>query len=81
MEYATGKIYSEEDLKKIFAAASLGEAILKAAMIGKKLVAVSPTAEQLKKRKVGRNDPCPCGSKLKFKKCCLTSSWRNRYGR
>ncbi|MFP4471513.1 MAG: SEC-C metal-binding domain-containing protein [Bacteroidales bacterium] len=21
--------------------------------------------------KVGRNDPCPCGSKLKFKKCCL----------
>lgn len=21
--------------------------------------------------KVGRNDPCPCGSKKKFKKCCL----------
>jgi len=21
--------------------------------------------------KVGRNDPCPCGSGLKFKKCCL----------
>ena len=20
---------------------------------------------------VGRNDPCPCGSGLKFKKCCL----------
>ncbi|RKJ69043.1 zinc chelation protein SecC, partial [Butyricicoccus sp. 1XD8-22] len=20
--------------------------------------------------KVGRNDPCPCGSGLKFKKCC-----------
>ena len=20
--------------------------------------------------KVGRNDPCPCGSKKKFKKCC-----------
>ena len=20
---------------------------------------------------IGRNDPCPCGSKLKFKKCCL----------
>ena len=19
---------------------------------------------------VGRNEPCPCGSKLKFKKCC-----------
>jgi methionyl aminopeptidase len=24
--------------------------------------------------KVGRNDPCPCGSGLKFKKCCLGRS-------
>jgi uncharacterized protein YecA (UPF0149 family) len=24
-----------------------------------------------KKIKVGRNDPCPCGSGSKFKKCCL----------
>ncbi len=22
------------------------------------------------KREVGRNDPCPCGSGKKFKKCC-----------
>jgi uncharacterized protein YecA (UPF0149 family) len=21
--------------------------------------------------KVGRNDPCPCGSGRKYKKCCL----------
>jgi uncharacterized protein YecA (UPF0149 family) len=20
--------------------------------------------------RVGRNDPCPCGSRLKFKRCC-----------
>lgn len=26
--------------------------------------------EQLKFQKVGRNDPCPCGSGKKFKKCC-----------
>ena len=26
-----------------------------------------PTVRQ----KVGRNDPCPCGSGKKFKKCCL----------
>jgi hypothetical protein len=25
-------------------------------------------------RKVGRNDPCPCGSGKKFKKCCLNSA-------
>jgi hypothetical protein len=24
--------------------------------------------------KVGRNDPCPCGSGLKYKKCCIDSS-------
>jgi peptide deformylase len=23
-------------------------------------------------RKVGRNDPCPCGSGKKYKKCCMT---------
>jgi preprotein translocase subunit SecA len=22
-------------------------------------------------KKVGRNDPCPCGSSKKYKKCCL----------
>jgi Protein of unknown function (DUF1186)/SEC-C motif len=25
-------------------------------------------------RKIGRNDPCPCGSGKKFKKCCLNSA-------
>lgn len=25
----------------------------------------------LPRKKLGRNDPCPCGSGLKFKKCCL----------
>ena len=24
--------------------------------------------------KVGRNEPCPCGSGLKYKKCCLGKS-------
>lgn len=25
---------------------------------------------QVRARKVGRNDPCPCGSGQKFKRCC-----------
>ncbi|MEA3424159.1 MAG: SEC-C metal-binding domain-containing protein [Bacillota bacterium] len=25
----------------------------------------------VKKKKIGRNDPCPCGSGKKYKKCCL----------
>ena len=24
-------------------------------------------------KKIGRNDPCPCGSGLKYKNCCLAS--------
>ena len=24
----------------------------------------------VKKQKIGRNDPCPCGSGKKYKKCC-----------
>ncbi|MBC7327591.1 preprotein translocase subunit SecA [bacterium] len=28
-------------------------------------------SEQPAKRKVGRNDPCPCGSGKKYKKCCM----------
>ena len=30
-----------------------------------------------KKVKVGRNDPCPCGSGLKYKKCCLGNEVQN----
>ena len=28
-------------------------------------------ASEFRTGKVGRNDPCPCGSGLKYKKCCL----------
>ncbi|MES9831503.1 MAG: YchJ family protein [Candidatus Thiodiazotropha sp. DIVDIV] len=31
---------------------------------------VSPKTEVRKQPKVGRNEPCPCGSGKKFKKCC-----------
>lgn len=29
-------------------------------------------AEELSVKRVGRNDPCPCGSGKKYKKCCLS---------
>ncbi len=32
-------------------------------------------------QKVGRNDPCPCGSGKKFKRCCETSKQADRRGR
>lgn len=33
----------------------------------------------IKEYKIGRNDPCPCGSGLKFKKCCINKLEYNKY--
>ena len=33
----------------------------------------------MKERKVGRNDPCPCGSGKKFKKCCYGKNIFNNH--
>ena len=30
----------------------------------------SPEAKSAKERKIGPNDPCPCGSGKKYKLCC-----------
>ena len=31
---------------------------------------LNPPKPQIAEKKVGRNDPCPCGSGIKYKKCC-----------
>lgn len=30
-----------------------------------------PAKSEHPKEKIGRNDPCPCGSGKKYKRCCL----------
>ena len=35
---------------------------------------VKATERQTRERKVRRNDPCPCGSGKKFKRCCLLTT-------
>ncbi|WP_341702117.1 YchJ family metal-binding protein [Ferrovibrio sp.] len=35
---------------------------------------VAPKPETRRTEKVGRNDPCPCGSGRKYKKCCGASA-------
>ncbi len=40
---------------------------------GDKKVIVTAT----KRKKVGPNDPCPCGSGLKYKKCCMQKDMRS----
>jgi hypothetical protein len=36
-----------------------------------KLVAPAPLPPIVGRKKAGRNDPCPCGSGKKYKKCCM----------
>ncbi len=31
---------------------------------------LNPTKPKIAEKKVGRNEPCPCGSGKKYKKCC-----------
>ena len=37
----------------------------------RKDIKIENKAENIKKGKIGRNQPCPCGSGQKYKKCCL----------
>jgi len=30
--------------------------------------------QPIRVQKIGRNDPCPCGSRKKYKKCCLSEA-------
>ena len=63
MDRRDGRIYEEEKMRKLF----------HEQIINKHFMPIDPTKAQLARRppRVGRNDPCPCGSGLKFKKCCL----------
>ncbi len=62
MNTDTGRIISNDDL------ALLGEAD-KAKHIP---MSLDPTPIQRGRQRVSRNDPCPCGSGKKFKKCHYT---------
>jgi uncharacterized protein len=46
--------------------ARIGRALYKAVMTEPRL----ETPKPVQRDKIGRNDPCPCGSGKKFKKCC-----------
>lgn len=47
------------------------ETALRAGVDHRYLMMVDPTTKQRRRMKVGRNDPCPCGSGKKFKRCHL----------
>ena len=64
MNTETGQIYTGQQ--------EIEEAILRGEPL--KEMKVAPTPQQMRRNppKVGRNEPCPCGSGKKFKKCCYT---------
>ena len=33
-------------------------------------ILLNPPKPKIAEKKVGRNEPCPCGSGIKYKKCC-----------
>jgi len=37
-------------------------------------VITTPQSADKKKKKVGPNEECPCGSKKKYKKCCMNKA-------
>ena len=59
-----------EELREQFMTADLPHENVRKAFLDE-LDAVAAELEALKKKeKVGRNEPCPCGSGKKYKKCC-----------
>ena len=52
---------------KIFSSTTV---LYKSKAFSKTLGIEKPSLEGIDLSKIGRNDPCPCGSGKKFKKCC-----------
>lgn len=70
MDARTGEIIQKDSIREID---SFVDGLSRAERKYFKKMAIPPTPKQLKRNppKVGRNEPCPCGSGKKFKKCCL----------
>jgi len=64
MDYRTGQLYEvSDDFRKFLESIPRDERRF--------FRQVTPTPKQRKRGKVKQNEPCPCGSGKKFKKCCL----------
>ena len=64
MDIRTGEIFVGEEIAKAFFELPPGSRQFLQQMF------LQPTPIQMQEKRVGRNDPCPCGSGIKFKRCC-----------
>ena len=65
----------DETVRRIFSARIKSEAEVKRERVAEGIVATTAGDGNVKKQprkvqKIGRNDPCPCGSGKKYKQCC-----------
>ncbi len=65
----------DETVRRIFSARIKSEAEVKRERVAEGIVATTADDGSVKKQprkvqKIGRNDPCPCGSGKKYKQCC-----------
>lgn len=63
-----------DSLREHYEKVNEGLGFFKTGVLEKRKVTEFPTAKKTlvsSKVKVGRNDPCPCGSGKKYKKCCI----------
>lgn len=65
---ASGAI-DAEDFKKSILTMDLPDEALRASLL-KEIEVAARFSPRPKAEKIGRNDPCPCGSGKKYKKCC-----------
>lgn len=75
MDTRTGEIFDEEEMKKREEKYRTKAANLYQPAGPFRWMKIPPTQKQMERTppRVGRNEPCPCGSGKKFKKCCLLS--------
>lgn len=67
----TGMYVKGEDSEAAFIANTIGDAWLQQPGLDDWMAGQLAAGPLIGARRVGRNDPCPCGSGKKYKKCCL----------
>jgi len=71
MDPSNGRIYNADEIDRMRANSQKHKDIFDRL----EPMEIEPTPAQLRRHpaRVGRNDPCPCGSGRKFKKCCMNA--------
>ena len=71
MDTRTGDIYTDEQRRNMDEKMMAFMSEMKLPPTPKQLIRQATNPQAI--GRVGRNEPCPCGSGKKFKKCCLVS--------